>query len=79
LLRYTIYDDLLTLSPGGWQGGFVPAEDECFAPNLKLFTERVPIAIYRRRGVDAATTTHASPAPAVHVRLVSSPNATMVN
>ena len=46
--RYTIYDDLLTIAPGGWQGGFVPAEDECYEPNLKDFTQRVPIAVYRR-------------------------------
>lgn len=45
---YTIYDDLLTIAPGGWQGGFVPAEDECYESNMKDFTQRVPIAVYRR-------------------------------
>jgi hypothetical protein len=42
---YFIYDDLLNLPPGGWQGGFVPRSSPFHAPNLASLSEQVPVFI----------------------------------
>jgi len=45
---YFIYDDLLNLQPGSFQGGFVPKNQECYNQNLEFFSQHVPIFIYKR-------------------------------
>lgn len=42
---YFIYDDLLDLNPGGWQGGFVPSSSPFHNPNLLSLRAQVPIFI----------------------------------
>jgi hypothetical protein len=42
---YFIYDDLLSLTPGGWQGGFVSNTSPVFVENFKSLCEKVPIFI----------------------------------
>jgi len=44
---YSIYDDLLFLSPGGYQGGFVPKQSESYPKNMKSFFNNVPLAVFR--------------------------------
>jgi hypothetical protein len=48
---YFIYDDLLNLSPGGFQGGFVPKNAECYDSNLDTMFSNVPILILRRKNI----------------------------
>jgi len=42
---YFIYDDLLILTPGGWQGGFAPKDSPVYAENFAELCEKVPIFI----------------------------------
>ena len=53
--KYFLYDDLLSLRPGGWQGGVVDRgrSQHCFDLNLSHFYERVPICIFARADDDA--------------------------
>ena len=48
---YFVYDDLLRLQPGCWQGGFVPKSAPCYDVNLKSAAEKNPIVIYKRNKV----------------------------
>lgn len=45
---YFIYDDLLNLSPGGYQGGYVSKDSSSYIPNLEFFFRYVPLLIYKR-------------------------------
>lgn len=48
--KYFLYDDLLSLRPGGWQGGVVDKKrsPHWFDLNVAHFLERVPICIFKR-------------------------------
>lgn len=48
--RYFLFDDLLSLRPGGWQGGMVDSKRSahCYSLNISHFAERVPICIFQR-------------------------------
>ncbi len=45
-----IYDDLLSLAPGGYQGGFLPNSSPYYPKNLQFFFQHVPIAILKKIG-----------------------------
>lgn len=43
---YFIYDDLLDLPPGGWQGGFLPRTAPSYDENLRSLSTQVPIFVF---------------------------------
>lgn len=42
---YFIYDDLLDLQPGSWQGGYVSKEASCYKKVMESCMLNVPIFI----------------------------------
>jgi hypothetical protein len=46
---YFIYDDLLRIQPGCWQGGFVPRSMPCYDVNMRSAGEKTPIVVYKRK------------------------------
>jgi hypothetical protein len=49
---YFIYDDLLNLTPGGWQGGFLPRGSPAHDKNLHGLRARVPIFVLELVGAE---------------------------
>lgn len=49
---YYIYDDLLNLPKGNWQGGFVKKSAESYTSNMKQFIQFVPVFILQKAKKD---------------------------
>jgi hypothetical protein len=44
-----VYDDLLNLNPGGFQGGFVPKECSAHDRILSCAMDKAPIFVYKKK------------------------------